>query len=493
MAEATIVAFRHNLRHGRKAVPRTSEKEARRSEACISCGDRFRQPASKPRPRKRAPCTRGPTTTRQPKSRLRARPDRLRRHRRHRPGLRGLGFRRPDQPRYRVRQSALTWVEHNTGWLFVLLASGFVVYVMWLAAGRYGRIPLGADDEEPEFKTVSWVAMMFSAGMGIGLMFYGVSEPLSHFMKPPPGTVEGGTDAGPADRDGDHVVPLDPAPVGDLRRGRHSDCLRHLPARPLAADQLGVRAAARQAHRGTDRQGDRQPGDLRDAVRLGRLARPRRAPDRFRRPDPRLDGQDRQRGPGRHHRRPDRRLRRVGGVRCCQGHPMAVEHQHGAGRRPGRLRVRRRPDRADPQPGADRDRRLPPRPGRHGGPDRGQRRRRDGDLAVRLDRLLLGLVDLVDAVRRHVHRPDQPRPDDPAVRHRRPAGSVAGQPGLVLHLRWRGDRQPAQRRGHRRAVDAGGSAVRVAGPASRWRRSPRSWSSYWSRSSSCPVPTRRRS
>ncbi|WP_020386236.1 BCCT family transporter [Kribbella catacumbae] len=91
--------------------------------------------------------------------------------------------------------SALTWVETNTGWLFVLLASGFVVYVLWLAAGRYGRIPLGADDEEPEFRTVSWVAMMFSAGMGIGLMFYGVSEPLSHFMKPPPGTVEPGTDA----------------------------------------------------------------------------------------------------------------------------------------------------------------------------------------------------------------------------------------------------------------------------------------------------------
>jgi choline/carnitine/betaine transport len=91
--------------------------------------------------------------------------------------------------------SALTWVEQNTGWLFVLLASGFVVYVIWLAAGRYGRIPLGADDEEPEFKTVSWVAMMFSAGMGIGLMFYGVSEPLSHFTSPPPGTAEAGSSA----------------------------------------------------------------------------------------------------------------------------------------------------------------------------------------------------------------------------------------------------------------------------------------------------------
>ncbi|NIK59420.1 BCCT family transporter [Kribbella shirazensis] len=89
--------------------------------------------------------------------------------------------------------SALGWVEQNTGWLFVLLASGFVVYVIWLAAGRYGRIPLGRDDEEPEFRTVSWVAMMFSAGMGIGLMFFGVSEPLTHFVKPPPGTVETGT------------------------------------------------------------------------------------------------------------------------------------------------------------------------------------------------------------------------------------------------------------------------------------------------------------
>ncbi|MEI8406351.1 MULTISPECIES: BCCT family transporter [unclassified Kribbella] len=91
--------------------------------------------------------------------------------------------------------SALTWVETNTGWLFVLLASGFVVYVIWLAASKYGRIPLGADDEQPEFKTVSWVAMMFSAGMGIGLMFYGVSEPLSHFTSPPPGTVEAGSSA----------------------------------------------------------------------------------------------------------------------------------------------------------------------------------------------------------------------------------------------------------------------------------------------------------
>ncbi|MCV7435195.1 BCCT family transporter [Mycolicibacterium bacteremicum] len=83
---------------------------------------------------------------------------------------------------------ALGWVLTNAGWLFTLTASGFVIFVLWIAMGRFGNIPLGRDDEEPEFRTVSWVAMMFSAGMGIGLMFFGVAEPLSHMVTPPPGT-----------------------------------------------------------------------------------------------------------------------------------------------------------------------------------------------------------------------------------------------------------------------------------------------------------------
>jgi choline/carnitine/betaine transport len=87
---------------------------------------------------------------------------------------------------------ALEWVMDNVGWLFVLTATGFVVFVLWLAISRFGNIPLGRDDEEPEFRTVSWIAMMFSAGMGIGLMFYGVAEPLTHFVTPPPGTGEPG-------------------------------------------------------------------------------------------------------------------------------------------------------------------------------------------------------------------------------------------------------------------------------------------------------------
>src|SRR3954453_11337450 len=89
--------------------------------------------------------------------------------------------------------TALTWIEANLGWLFVTLASAFVVYVLWLAASKYGRIPLGRDDEAPEFRTPSWIAMIFSAGMGIGLMFYGVAEPLAHYVSPPPRTVEAET------------------------------------------------------------------------------------------------------------------------------------------------------------------------------------------------------------------------------------------------------------------------------------------------------------
>jgi choline-glycine betaine transporter len=76
-----------------------------------------------------------------------------------------------------VAKAVLDGIITGGGWAFVLAASGFVVFAVWLAVSRYGRIPLGRDDEAPEFRTSSWIAMMFSAGMGIGLMFYGVAEP----------------------------------------------------------------------------------------------------------------------------------------------------------------------------------------------------------------------------------------------------------------------------------------------------------------------------
>ncbi len=77
--------------------------------------------------------------------------------------------------------SALGWTMQGLDWFFVLIASGFVVFSIYLAMGKFGSITLGRDGEEPEFRTSSWIAMMFSAGMGIGLMFYGVNEPLTFF------------------------------------------------------------------------------------------------------------------------------------------------------------------------------------------------------------------------------------------------------------------------------------------------------------------------
>ncbi|MBJ8347557.1 BCCT family transporter [Antrihabitans sp. YC2-6] len=90
-----------------------------------------------------------------------------------------------------VSSTILNWLVVNLGWLFVVAASGFVLFAVWLAVSRFGKIPLGKDGEKPEFNTVSWIAMMFSAGMGIGLMFYGVTEPLTHFVTPPPGSEPG--------------------------------------------------------------------------------------------------------------------------------------------------------------------------------------------------------------------------------------------------------------------------------------------------------------
>ncbi len=144
-----------------------------------------------------------------------------------------------------VATSVLNGIMNAGGWAFVMIASGFVIFALWLAFSRFGKIPLGRDDEGPEFRTISWIAMMFSAGMGIGLMFYGVSEPLSHFTSPPPGTVAAG----------------DPAAL-DVAM---ATTLFHLTLHPWAiysvvglaiaystfrkgappADQLGVRAAAR--------------------------------------------------------------------------------------------------------------------------------------------------------------------------------------------------------------------------------------------------------
>ena len=91
--------------------------------------------------------------------------------------------------------AAFDWTADSIGWVFVLAATSFVAFVLWLALSKYGNVRLGKDGEKPTFRTTSWISMMFAAGMGIGLMFYGVSEPLAHYVEAPPGTGGGVTTA----------------------------------------------------------------------------------------------------------------------------------------------------------------------------------------------------------------------------------------------------------------------------------------------------------
>lgn len=84
---------------------------------------------------------------------------------------------------------ALAVITRNFGWLYLWIVLGLVLLSFFLAFSRYGDLKLGGEDDEPEFSLGAWFAMLFAAGMGIGLVFWGVAEPLSHFGTAPPGIV----------------------------------------------------------------------------------------------------------------------------------------------------------------------------------------------------------------------------------------------------------------------------------------------------------------
>jgi glycine betaine transporter len=73
----------------------------------------------------------------------------------------------------------------GVSWAWLLVCSGFLFLSLYLAFGPYGHIRLGADDEEPEFSTASWIAMLFAGGMGSGLLLWGPAEPMYHYVSPP--------------------------------------------------------------------------------------------------------------------------------------------------------------------------------------------------------------------------------------------------------------------------------------------------------------------
>ncbi|WP_207782101.1 BCCT family transporter [Phytoactinopolyspora limicola] len=91
---------------------------------------------------------------------------------------------------------ALSNIQENIvggfGWYYVLIVAVFVVFALWMGLSRFGDIKLGKDDDPPDFSLMAWFAMLFAAGMGIGLVFWGAAEPLMHYDTPKPGTDGGG-------------------------------------------------------------------------------------------------------------------------------------------------------------------------------------------------------------------------------------------------------------------------------------------------------------
>ncbi|GAA4616359.1 BCCT family transporter [Saccharopolyspora hordei] len=90
-------------------------------------------------------------------------------------------------------QAALDWITGTFGWVYLLASLAVFGFLLVLACSRYGRIRLGADSDRPEFGTVSWLSMILAAVMGIGLVSYGVSEPITHFVDPPHDLAEPGS------------------------------------------------------------------------------------------------------------------------------------------------------------------------------------------------------------------------------------------------------------------------------------------------------------
>ncbi len=91
--------------------------------------------------------------------------------------------------------SLLGFLTRDFGWLYLFVMLAFVIFAIFLAFSKYGKIKLGADDSKPEHSTISWFAMLFGAGMGIGLVFWGAAEPISHFVAPPEGIAAGSLQA----------------------------------------------------------------------------------------------------------------------------------------------------------------------------------------------------------------------------------------------------------------------------------------------------------
>ena len=103
-------------------------------------------------------------------------------------GIIALAILHPDAPQF--FSNILTWITENLGWYYLLAVGIILIAFVFIALSRYGTIKLGPDHSEPAYSDKSWFAMLFSTGMGIGIMFFGVAEPLLHYLAPPIGEPE---------------------------------------------------------------------------------------------------------------------------------------------------------------------------------------------------------------------------------------------------------------------------------------------------------------
>ncbi|MFD1259810.1 BCCT family transporter [Entomomonas asaccharolytica] len=97
-----------------------------------------------------------------------------------------------------VLNSTKIWINTNFSWFYVLVVAIILVTTVFIFLSRVGDIKLGPDHSKPEFSTLSWLSMLFAAGMGIGLMFWGVAEPVMHYLTPPdadPGSIKAAREA----------------------------------------------------------------------------------------------------------------------------------------------------------------------------------------------------------------------------------------------------------------------------------------------------------
>ncbi len=102
-------------------------------------------------------------------------------------------------------QASTTWLSQaqvmlasSFGWYYMLIVAAYLGFIVWLAASPYGKIKLGADDEQPAFSYGAWAGMLFSSGIGISLLYFGASEPITHYLHPPQGAAATPAAAGQA-------------------------------------------------------------------------------------------------------------------------------------------------------------------------------------------------------------------------------------------------------------------------------------------------------